>query len=602
MLNLFQLQVNISGGDNQVNMTQINFNASYTSVATPSRAMFEDCMEPPEPQNLSMYNNNGECNINDTICESETQTASNFLVNFNSMNTSDLIETLLNNTNEYQKSVNDAYKSCEKRFGQAPSPTPSSSSLLSEYDEQLHQQQQQQQQQQTGGTKRKLDEFLKIDNVVGQFTKTKIRPKYKNSTIQSSATVEQSINSNTNICTVASSQEITHYFNNDFAPYLMRFDDNNYNSNRFSDHMSETGYYMFVVKKSDVKAFEIVFAKYVNYVVYEYTSNYYQIDNRVFVVSFNKVRFMISYKLVKDCNIEIPPSQDVCSDEVAAQNPKKCHFMDVHHTFKAALTSYFNLDMYYAQTNFVTLLQSLGERKCGFLLNKLYEMYQDKSLFTLPIMLSRKESTEVEATSSNNFIVSPYVSQILRFSEGISFPDNEISKYVVDNLDKIVNKKTTLTFKYSSVAKLLFNNYKYNDNVISSDNCESLKKIKKEDGNMHIVEQYLTLNMDNQKGHNFIVLSFKNDERLTIAKKKESFFWLCGEIKQDEVNQAIQKYNKFKHNMFVIGKANRRESVSLHNNLLKLLALILQGLVSLNQAIVYADQKLNCKYKKFDFN
>lgn len=58
-----------------------------------------------------------------------------------------------------------------------------------------------------------------------------------------------------------------------------------------------------------------------------------------------------------------------------------------------------------------------------FLLSKLYEMYQDKNLFTLPIMLSRKESNEIE-TASNNFFVSPYVSQILKYSESVQFPDN----------------------------------------------------------------------------------------------------------------------------------------------------------------------------------
>lgn len=119
---------------------------------------------------------------------------------------------------------------------------------------------------------------------------------------------------------------------------------------------------------------------------------------------------------------------------------------------------------------------------------------------------------------------------------------------------------------------------------------------------MHIVEQYLTQNVDNVKGHNFIVLSFKNEERLTIAKKNEEFYWISGEIKDVDASQVIQKYNRFKHHMFVISKVNRRESTTLHNNLLKLLALILQGLVPLSDAITFAEQKLNCKYKKFEFN
>lgn len=96
-----------------------------------------------------------------------------------------------------------------------------------------------------------------------------------------------------------------YYFINDFVLYLMCFDDNDYNFNRFFDYMFEIGYYMFVVKKSEVKLFEIIFVKYVSNVVYEYINNYYMVDNCVFVVIFDKIRFMILYNLVKEIGIEI---------------------------------------------------------------------------------------------------------------------------------------------------------------------------------------------------------------------------------------------------------------------------------------------------------
>lgn len=67
-------------------------------------------------------------------------------------------------------------------------------------------------------------------------------------------------------------------------------------------------------------------------------------------------------------------------------------------------------------------------------------------------------------------------------------------------------------YKYSSVVNFLFNNYKYYDNIVSNNNVENLKKVKKEDGSMYIVEQYLIQNVDNVKGYNFIVLFFKNEE------------------------------------------------------------------------------------------
>ncbi|ANF29659.1 ORF_11 [Catopsilia pomona nucleopolyhedrovirus] len=456
--------------------------------------------------------------------------------------------------------------------------------------------------------------------VSGNFSKNKLRPNYKKTTIQSCVTMEQAVHHRrTDICTVAPITEISQYFTDEFTPYLMKFEENataasssyNNNANRFCEHMSETGYYMFVVKKSQYKPFEIVFAKYVTNVVYEYTNNYYMVDNRAFVVTYDKVRFMISYNLVRESGIEIPFSQDMCSDQMAAENRKQCHFLDVHHNFKAALTSYFNLDLYYVQTTFVTKLQSLGESKSGFILTKLYEMFRDKSLFTLPIMLSRKES-ELDASAVNrggnsNFIISPYVSQIIKYSHNLHYPQHEPNEFVINNLDKIVNQKSTLTYKYSSVANLLFNNYKYNDNVQCCNNgsngADNLKRVKKEDGSMHIVEQYLSQNAaaNNENGDNFIVLSFKNDERLTVAKKDTHFYWIYGETKEADVNQIVHKFNKCTHHSFVIGKVNRRESTTLHNYLLKLLALILQNLVPLTNAQFFAENKLNCKYKLLEF-
>lgn len=155
------------------------------------------------------------------------------------------MECLLKTTDNLEEAVSSAYysESLEQPVVEQPSPSSAYHAESFEHSAGVNQPS-------ATGTKRKLDEYLdNSQGVVGQFNKIKLRPKYKKSTIQSCATLEQTINHNTNICTVASTQEITHYFTNDFAPYLMRFDDNDYNSNRFSDHMSETGYYMFVVKK-----------------------------------------------------------------------------------------------------------------------------------------------------------------------------------------------------------------------------------------------------------------------------------------------------------------------------------------------------------------
>jgi Trans-activating transcriptional regulator len=422
------------------------------------------------------------------------------------------------------------------------------------------------------------------DNVSGEFSKSKIRPRYKKLRVEDSVTAEQVINHCSTVTTVSTTTDISNYFMNNFTPYLMEFEDNDVNSNKFTDHLSETGYYMFIVKKCLSKPFEIVFAKYVTSVSHEYTKNYYSIDNRVFVVTFENIRFMISYNLVKECKIDIPPSQDLCNDDTALRNREKCYFTDVQSfNFKVALTRYFNLDMYYAQTKMITLMQSLGENKSSFLLSKLYTMFQDRSLFTLPIMLSRKDSVTEQIVQKNDFVISPYVEQVINLSKGLEFKSSK----PFEGLYASVHHKSSLTYKYSSVANVFF------------DKADALKKVKKEDGSLHIIEQYLSQNAQNANSNNFIVLSFKNDERLTIVKKQNEYYWIFGEVKDINVHQIVHKFNNFIHHLFVIGKVNRRESNTTHNYLLKLVALIVQNRVPLGEGITYAKSNLNCTYQSF---
>ncbi|UZE89699.1 IE-1 [Parapoynx stagnalis nucleopolyhedrovirus] len=433
----------------------------------------------------------------------------------------------------------------------------------------------------SNSNKRKRDEK---DIVSGEFNKSKIRPRYKKLRVEDCVTAEQVINHCSTVTTVATTTDISNYFVNNFTPYLMQFENNDVNANKFTEHLSETGYYMFIVKKCLTKPFEIVFAKYVTSVSHEYTKNYYSIDNRVFVVTFENIRFMISYNLVKECNIDIPPSQDLCSDETALKDNEKCYFTDVQSfNFKVALTRYFNLDMYYAQTKMITLMQSLGESKSSFLLTKLYNMFQDKSLFTLPIMLSRKDSVTDHIVQKNDFVISPYVQQVINLSRGLEFRSSK----PFEGLHTSVHQKSSLTYKYSSVANVFF------------DKADALKKVKKEDGSLHIIEQYLSQNAQNVNSNNFIVLSFKNDERLTIVKKQNEYYWIFGEVKNINVHQIVYKFNNFIHHLFVIGKVNRRESNTTHNYLLKLVALIVQNHVSLGEGITYAKSNLNCNYQSF---
>jgi hypothetical protein len=462
------------------------------------------------------------------------------------------------------------------------------------------------------------------NNVNGRKRKYEInrknRQKYKKTMINSDVSYEQALmRSEKNIIsTIASSFNINQYFSHDFTPYLQQFEDDGNNSmscGRFVEHITETGYYMFVVKRAtaaagSTKKFEIIFAKYVVNVAHEYTANYYMVDTRVFIVTFDRVRFMISYDLIKECGIHIPPSEDF--DEEAKRNVlKKCYFMEVYSfNFKRELTVRFNLDLYYCQTKMVTMMQCMGENKTGFMLKKMYDMFMDRSLFTLPIMLSRTaaatptviESTTTATTAANTmtmimsenekkstFVVSPYIKQILKHSEGMKFKMAPApSETPMDELTATLGK-CSLTIKYNSIAGLL---YKTTDS--------NLKKVKKEDGSAYLVEQYLTQNESLPDAHNFIVLTFKNEERLTIVKREKEYFWILPEIKNLDALQMAHKFSEKEgvvHHMFFIEKANRRESNSAHNKLIKIVALIVQNVVALSVSITFVERNLPCVYK-----
>ncbi|AGR56898.1 IE-1 [Choristoneura occidentalis alphabaculovirus] len=418
--------------------------------------------------------------------------------------------------------------------------------------------------------------------------KPKMRQRYKKATIQNKTSLTEECNYNTEISTVAPTDQIAEYFKHDFSVYLEKQkSDCQMSANRFSDYISETGYYVFVVKKSEHKPFEVVFAKFVNNVTNEYTNNYYMVDNRVFVVSLNNVKFMVSYKLVREQGIDIPPHVNLCDDAQAERNPYDCYFEPVKNVFQTTLINHFHLDMYYSQTTFVTLMQSMGESKSGMLLNKLYQMFQDRSLFTLPIMLSRKEPTIENTPLSRNY-TSSYVAQIIKYSKNVRFPENNPDNGVISRLEEIVTQKSSLTYKYSSVANLLFSRYGHQ----RDNNADSLKKVKKEDGNRLLVEQYMSQNENDETSHNFIVLQFGgvNDERLTIAKKGIEFFWIAAEIKDINVDDLVKKYTRNVHHVFRIINVNRRESTTWHNNLLKLLQLLLQNLIRIDDVQQYSNK------------
>ncbi|AFY62818.1 ie-1 [Philosamia cynthia ricini nucleopolyhedrovirus virus] len=303
--------------------------------------------------------------------------------------------------------------------------------------------------------------------------RSKIRQRYKKVAIPSSTTLQE--NYNLNVSVNAPPKEIAQYFGKDFSACEDKFaSDNSTTASRFCNHMSETAYYMFVVKRGDHKPFEVVFAKLVNSVTNEYQNNYHTIDNRVFVVSINNFKFMVSYNLVRESEIEIPAHVNLCSDEEAKCNPYDCHFEPVKNSFETTLITHFHLDMYYCQTTLMTLLHSVGENKTNLLMDRVYQMHKSRLLYTLPIVTSLKQPA-IEITPRSKKYASSYVTQILNYSKNLRFPEHKYNGEYTNTLDQHITQKTKLTYKYSSVAELFFTPFgKRNDN-----SADSLKKVKR---------------------------------------------------------------------------------------------------------------------------
>nr|BAX08780.1 immediate early protein 1 [Antheraea pernyi nucleopolyhedrovirus]BCX55472.1 immediate early protein 1 [Antheraea pernyi nucleopolyhedrovirus] len=427
--------------------------------------------------------------------------------------------------------------------------------------------------------------------------RSKIRQRYKKVAIPNSTTLQKSYNLHVSVN--APPKEIAQYFGKDFSACEDKFaSDNSMTASRFCNHMSETAYYMFVVKRGNNKPFEVVFAKLVNSVTNEYQNNYHTVDNRVFVVSINNFKFMVSYNLVRELEIEIPAHVNLCSDEEAKCNPYDCHFEPVKNSFETTLITHFHLDMYYCQTTLMTLLHSVGENKTNLLMDRVYQMHKSRLLYTLPIVTSLKQPA-IEITPRSKKYASSYVTQILNYSKNLRFPEHKYNGEYTNTLDQHITQKTKLTYKYSSVAELFFTPFgKRNDN-----SADSLKKVKKEDGNRLLVEQYLSRNEHDENSHNFIVLQFgganlNNDERLTIVKKGREFYWVAGEVKDINVDEHVKKYPQNTHHVFRIINSNRRETTTWHNNLLKMLAMLLQNLITIYDVEQYSNKIDKFSYKR----
>ncbi|UJZ88956.1 ie-1 [Erannis ankeraria nucleopolyhedrovirus] len=375
----------------------------------------------------------------------------------------------------------------------------------------------------------------------------------------------------------------------------------------FVDYITNNAYYMFIIckPKNLEDKFRLFYVNCVNSVAIEYTARYSHVDRLVMVVSFDKFKFLISYELLKALKIAIPNSEDF-SAKVQAQN-KICNFNEVKDfEFKNALIGYFGLDIVYTRIKTYQLFSCIGENKSASIVQSVYENHNNKSLYTLPFNLYRKEAAKDDIVCD----VSPYVQNIVTYSEKLKFKtlpkiENEnVMEYVLESLkfwlrDKneksssVKDKDCFFTYKYGSVVRMFYN---------EKNNLSKLIKIKKEvNASSSLIESYLETAGAVDDSHNFILITTKADERITIIKVGTEFFWITSVIKDIIATDIINSYKKHVHHVFNLNKSNRKEINNKHNGMIKLLTYFTGGYLTIDNLLHVAQNHFECNYNVLNY-
>ncbi|AHH82603.1 IE-1 [Buzura suppressaria nucleopolyhedrovirus] len=384
---------------------------------------------------------------------------------------------------------------------------------------------------------------------------------------------------------------------------------NTINDHRFINFISHQAYYMFVVSKSrnSQNKYRITYANCVAAVTTEYAANYQKIDHLVMVVSIEQFRFMISYNLLINLNIPIPASEDLgkkCCD--ASQLSKRCFFNEVKDfEFKSLLIHTFQLDVCYAKTKMILLFNALGSDKTDCVMETMKDLHKDELFSQLPVNLYQREATE-----DMRYDISPYVLSIVNLSEGLTFRkasrpanDTEAINDVINVLrfwlrEKNVRSADTkdkdcfFTYKYGSIVRLFYDD---------SPKIKNLTKLKKaNNATSGIITSYLEVSSSKNDSDNFLLISTKNDERITIIKKGYEYIWITSVISDIIASDIINAFKKHTHHVFNLNNSTRKEVNYKHNGLIKLMSFYTSDYLSFSHMFEIS-KKFNCNFKSYTF-
>ncbi|ADD73721.1 IE-1 [Lymantria xylina nucleopolyhedrovirus] len=387
---------------------------------------------------------------------------------------------------------------------------------------------------------------------------------------------------------------------------------------RFANYVYNSNYYMFIVSEDAERAFKVTYANCVWCIKQDYRRNYRHVDNKVMVLSIDKCRFMISYKLLKKMNVYIPPSEDIerqLSTATEETREDACYFNEIKDfEFLTLLINTFHLDMCYTRVKMFMLLSSMGDAKSKLLWNWVYGLIKDETLFHIPVNYGHRQpiveedflaSPAPDCVASASSADSEHVKSIVSAGEGLSFKVAAAQLSVEQALDSVKfwlrvksndavqkTKDCYINYKYACIVRLL---YDERDRRIAN-----LLKIKKPGaGTAELVEYYLNvcakLPRDSQ---NFLLVTTKNEERLSLVKNGPRLVWISGVARDICVGDIINKFDgQFEHHVFKLNKVSRKELNNRHNGLLKLVSLYTSAAVDLSVLVEIAQTQFECDYR-----
>ncbi|QEI03567.1 IE-1 [Spodoptera cosmioides nucleopolyhedrovirus] len=386
-------------------------------------------------------------------------------------------------------------------------------------------------------------------------------------------------------------------------------------SRMFTSHILDTSYYMFIVSKS-ANVDEVYTLRYINCVhsVHnEYTAHHMHHDRFVLVVTLERYRFMISYNLLIDMNIEIPIQDQFSEKQLSDTNKNMCIFEEVKDfKFMCQLINTFHLDQVYIQGKISLLLASVGEKKARVVHEQLTQMMDTKMLFTLPLSITKKEAPNQEELKK--YDMSMYVEDIMKYTTGLYFKKLEEdsrkitraqlvdtvaqslsfwyeNKQVTKNKNNTHNvEKSNFTYKYGCITRQFYDP--------AQKGVKKLYKVKKENGSAKLIENYLNACKERFENHSFILITTKSDERITIIKKGMEFLWITSVIKDIVVTDIIKKYRMYNHYIYNLNNGNRKEINIRHNGMIKLLSNYTGERLTLNEIKSIAVDNFGCNFEK----